>query len=333
MDAAEHCLLNGFQRDFPLCEAPYAAVAAALHATEHWVLAALRRAMDEGVVSRIGPVFRPGSAGASTLAAIGVPPSRLEEVARSVSAHRGINHNYEREHRLNLWFVANAADPGRLEALIARIQREIALPVVVLPLEREYHIDLGFDLDGVHARVVRAAVGVAPPGLPLDVEGLRIAAALQEGLPLSRRPYKAIALRAGLAGDEGEQRVLRRLRAWLDDGVVRRLGVIVRHRALGYVANVMAVWDIPDEDVDAVGVDLARERGVTLCYRRARGRPAWPYNLFCMLHGSDRGRVEAELDAISARRGLAGFPQARLFSRRAFKQGGARHFDEATLHG
>ncbi len=333
MDAAEHCLLNGFQRDFPLCEEPYAAVAAALHATEHWVLAALRRGMDEGVVSRIGPVFRPGSAGASTLAAIEVSPSRLEGVARSVSAHRGVNHNYEREHRLNLWFVANAADPERLDALLSRIEREIALPVVVLPLEREYHIDLGFDLDGVHDRVVRADVDVAPPGLPLDVEGLRIAAALQEGLPLSGRPYRTVALRAGFAGNEGEQRVLRRLRAWLDDGVVRRLGVIVRHRALGYVANVMAVWDIPDEDVDAAGVDLARERGVTLCYRRARSRPAWPYNLFCMLHGSDRGRVEAELDAISVRRGLAGYPHARLFSRRAFKQDGARHFDEAILHG
>ena len=335
MDAREHRLLNDFQRDFPLCEAPYAAIAKTLHATEDWVLATLRRFAAEGVVSRVGAIFRPGSVGASTLAAMSVPPSRLADVARRVSAHQGINHNYEREHRFNLWFVANAPDPDRLRALLAQIERETVLPVLSLPLLREYHIDLGFDLDGARgAKPVRVFDGKGDvAAVTLDADAARIVAALQEGLPLTPRPYGAIAERAGLAGVKGEQRVLRHLRGWLRDGIVKRLGVIVRHRPLGYIANVMAVWDVPDEGVDAAGRALAGEPGVTLCYARARALPAWPYNLFCMLHGRDRRDVEAELDEMGARTGLARYAHARLFSGAAFKQGGARHFATAAFHG
>ena len=335
MDARERRLLNDFQRDFPLCEAPYAAIAKTLHSTEDWVLAALRRFGDEGIVSRVGAIFRPGSVGASTLAAMSVPPSRLADVARRVGAHEGVNHNYEREHRFNLWFVANAPDTARLRALLARIERETVLPVLSLPLLREYHIDLGFDLDGARGAKPAAAVAEqgAPAPLQLDDQTARIVSALQEGLPLTPRPYAAIAERAGLAGVKGEHRLLRHLREWLRDGTVKRLGVIVRHRPLGYVANVMAVWDVPDPEVDAAGRVLAGEPGVTLCYRRARALPAWPYNLFCMLHGRDRREVEAELDEMGARTGLARYAHARLFSLAAFKQGGARHFAAAAAHG
>jgi DNA-binding Lrp family transcriptional regulator len=95
----------------------------------------------------------------------------------------------------------------------------------------------------------------------------------------------------------------------------------------------MAVWDVPDEEVDAAGEALAREPGVTLCYRRARALPAWPYNLFCMVHGRDRRTADATVEAVGDRAGLARHPHARLFSRTAFKQQGARHFAEAAVDG
>ena len=333
MDARERRLLNDFQRGFPLCAAPYAAIAKTLHASEDWVLAALRRFGEDGIVSRVGAIFRPGSVGASTLAAMAVPPSRLADVARRVGAHDGVNHNYEREHRFNLWFVANAADLAGLRTLLAQIERETVLTVISLPLLREYHIDLGFDLEEARGAKPAVAEQGATAPLALDHETARIVSALQEGLPLTPRPYAAIAERAGLAGVKGEQRLLRHLHAWLRDGTVKRLGVIVRHRPLGYIANAMAVWDVPDDEVDAAGRVLAAEPGVTLCYRRARALPAWSYNLFCMLHGRDRRAVEAELDEMGARTGLARYAHARLFSAAAFKQVGARHFAAAAAHG
>ena len=332
MDARERRLLNDFQRDLPLCEAPYAAIAKAVHASEEWVIAALRRYVGEGVVSRVGVIFRPGGIGASTLAAMCVPPARLADVARSVSAHRGVNHNYEREHRFNLWFVANAPDRPALQALLASVERETVLPVIALPLLREYHIDLGFDLDGAAGSATAVGRPSRSSQLALDATAKRIVAALHEGLPLTSRPYAAIADRAALRED-GEQRVLRNLRDWSRDGFVKRVGVILRHRPLGFVANVMAVWDVPDADVDALGEALAAEAGITLCYRRERALPAWPYNLFCMIHGRDRGAVESGLERISARAGLSQHPHARLFSRTAFTQRGAVHFEQVALDG
>ena len=330
MNARERSLLNDFQRGFPLCVAPYAAIARALRASESEVIATLRRLIGEGVVGRVGAVFRPGSVGASTLAALAVPPARLADVARRVSAHAGVNHNYEREHRFNLWFVASAPDAQRLAALLARIERETVLPVIALPLQREYHIDLGFDLDGAPATRVTVDTPAVQWPLALDAQGARLVAALQEGLPLVHRPYRALAERAGLPGEAGERYVLAMLDQWLREGHVKRLGVIVRHRALGFVANAMAVWDVPDADVDQAGAALAREPRVTLCYARARALPAWPYNLFCMVHGRDRADVEAALDRIADRAALRGCAHARLFSRAAFKQTGARHLAEAV---
>jgi DNA-binding Lrp family transcriptional regulator len=194
---SERKVLNEFQRDFPLVPMPYAALACALGRPEPWVLATLRRLIDDGLVSRVGVIFRPGSVGASTLAAIAVPPSRLASVARSVSAHAGVNHNYEREHRFNLWFVANAAGRAELAGLLARIERETVLPVLAMPLVTEYHIDLGFDLDNGRPSAPLAAATAKGASPALDATQRRVVAALQEGLPLSSRPYAEIAERAG----------------------------------------------------------------------------------------------------------------------------------------
>ena len=324
-DARELLLLNGFQRGFPLRPDPWTPVAARFGADPQWVLARLSRWIADGTVSRVGAVFRPGAIGVSTLAAIAVPADRLDQVAAIVSARAEVNHNYEREHRYNLWFVATAPDPGRLEAALRGIAAETRCTPLLLPLVADYWIDLGFDLaggtedDGQGARRAVPPRASAPVALsPLDA---RLIAALEAGLPLVERPYQALARAAGLT----EAGVIDRLATWLRQGAIRRFGVVVRHRALGYVANAMCVWDVPDAEVDAHGAALAREQGITLCYRRARALPAWGYNLYCMIHGRDRDRVRERVAALAARHALDRHPAAVLFSRRAFKQRGARY--------
>lgn len=150
---------------------------------------------------------------------------------------------------------------------------------------------------------------------------LKLLAALQDGLPLVARPYARIAARLGI----GEDDVLERLAALQDNGTISRFGVVVCHRALGYRANAMVVWDVPDERVDDCGRYLAKLPFVTLSYRRPRRPPAWPYNLFCMIHGTDRRQVLAEVEAATRQAGLGGCSRAVLFSRRCFKQRGARY--------
>ena len=146
-------------------------------------------------------------------------------------------------------------------------------------------------------------------------------AAIQGGLPLVPRPYAAIARRVGLS----ERDVIRRMRELLEQGVVKRLGVVVRHHELGYDANAMVVWDIPDERVGETGRLLGGFPFVTLCYRRPRRPPDWPYNLFTMIHGRDRDEVIRHVDELAAACGLDGIAHEVLFSRRRFKQRGARY--------
>jgi DNA-binding Lrp family transcriptional regulator len=149
----------------------------------------------------------------------------------------------------------------------------------------------------------------------------RLIAAVQDGLPLVPRPFAAI----GEALGRTEDQVIAALGLLLADGVIKRLGIVVRHHELGYRANAMVVWDVPDERVGDVGRLLAMLPFVTLCYRRPRRLPDWPYNLFCMIHGRDRVAVEGQIERASEAADLADMPRSVLFSGRRFKQRGARY--------
>ena len=157
--------------------------------------------------------------------------------------------------------------------------------------------------------------------MQLSASDRTLIAAVQDGLPLVERPYAALGATIGLAEDE----VIAGLRRLTAEGIIKRFGVVVRHRELGWRANAMVVFDVPDERVAAAGRCLAGLPFVTLCYRRPRRLPLWPYNLFCMIHGRDRGTVEAQVEQATRTAGLEGVPQAVLFSRRCFKQRGARY--------
>jgi DNA-binding Lrp family transcriptional regulator len=140
---------------------------------------------------------------------------------------------------------------------------------------------------------------------------------MADGLPLVPRPYAALGC--------PEAPIIDTLGRWLDAGIVRRVGAVVRHRRLGYEANAMVVWDVPDDQVAQAGARLAADPAVTLCYRRARALPEWPHNLYCMLHGRERSRVTYEVKRISVTLGLESFPRSILFSKRCFTQRAASY--------
>jgi DNA-binding Lrp family transcriptional regulator len=142
----ERRLLNDYQHGFPLSPAPYADIAGELEVSESAVLEALARLQETGALSRVGAVVRPNTVGVSTLAAMAVPPERLESVAELVNGYAEVNHNYEREHRLNLWFVATAAEATRLQSVLDEIGARSGIEVLAFPLLEDYHIDLGFEL-------------------------------------------------------------------------------------------------------------------------------------------------------------------------------------------
>ncbi len=157
--------------------------------------------------------------------------------------------------------------------------------------------------------------------MELNATDRLVVAAIVDGLPLCPRPFKELGARVGL----GEEQVIGSLKRLQDGGVIKRFGLIVRHHELGYRANAMTVWDIPDDRVDAIGRCLGKYDFVTLCYRRPRRLPDWPYNLFCMVHGRERAVVLEQVEQLAAACGLKNVGRDVLFSTRRFKQCGARY--------
>ncbi len=143
MEPLDRRIVNELQGGFPVCEAPYAAVAEALGISEGELIERIRRLLDEGVLSRFGPLYNAERmGGAVTLAAMAVPEERVDSVAARLNARPEVAHNYERTHRLNLWFVVCVDDPQRLPAVLGEIERETGLSVYDMPKEREYYIGL-----------------------------------------------------------------------------------------------------------------------------------------------------------------------------------------------
>ncbi len=140
-------LLDRFQRGFPLTPTPYQDIANELDCSEQEVLDALAFLREAAVISRIGPVFNHARAGSSTLAAMAVPADELDYVAELVNGYKEVNHNYAREHYYNLWFVVTASDDLHLKRTLNEISDVAGYPILNLPMEKAYHIDLGFKLD------------------------------------------------------------------------------------------------------------------------------------------------------------------------------------------
>ena len=144
LSAAERKLANGWQKGFPFTPRPYAQIADEMGICERDVIDMLVSLKQRGVLSRVGAVVRPNTVGASSLVAMAIPPECLDDVAQIVCRETRVTHNYEREDDLNLWFVVTASSRLELEETLSRIEENTGYKTIKLPLEKAFHIDLGF---------------------------------------------------------------------------------------------------------------------------------------------------------------------------------------------
>jgi len=150
-------LINSYQRGFPLCSRPFLKLADEFNVSENDVINCLEQLQQSGVLSRLGAIFNHQKAGASTLAAIKVPEHKIDEIAAIVNSFTGVNHNYAREHVYNLWFVVTASCHDKLKHIISAIEKATQYQVLVLPMEKSFHIDLSFAIDFGHNPKVKKA--------------------------------------------------------------------------------------------------------------------------------------------------------------------------------
>jgi DNA-binding Lrp family transcriptional regulator len=146
-DATDLRLLERLHGDFPLTASPFADIGEQLGLAEAEVIERLRRMLDDGLLTRFGPLFQIERAGGCfVLAAMEVPAERFEAVAAQVNAFSEVAHNYQREHRLNMWFVIATESQAAAEDVRRRIEAVTGLEVIALPKEREYYLELRLPL-------------------------------------------------------------------------------------------------------------------------------------------------------------------------------------------
>ena len=322
MDDLDRAIVDRGQGGFPISSRPFRDAARAFATTESVLLERIERLLAKRVLTRFGPLFdveRMG--GRFTLAALAVPIDDFDRIADIVNAFPEVAHNYAREHALNMWFVLATPSDGATEETITRIEAATRLPVRAFPKEREYFVGMNLGVDGARVADERSAVARTRrrhvDAQPLD---RAIATNLQAGLPLVAKPYDDVARLV----DAPPSAVRQRVRAMLADGRIRRIGAVPNHFALGWRANGMSVWDVDDRVVDVMGVRVGALTDVTHCYRRPRRLPDWPYNLFAMVHGRDRGEVATKVEAVAAILGPAARQRHVLFSTRILKKSGLR---------
>jgi DNA-binding Lrp family transcriptional regulator len=320
-------LLGRIQSSFPLVQEPYAQLAHDLGAASDEVHRAILGLRRSGVIRRIGGSFVPAPLGhLSTLVGSRTDPDCLEAVAAVASAFPEVTHNYERDGEYNLWFTVIAPAAARLEQILQSVRGAAGVRAVhSLPCLRVFKIRVRFDFGGgspgAEERDLEtpdAAPGLGAP-MPLDDVDRRLICRACGDIGESVTPFADVAGGLGLEPRE----LLGRLGRYRAAGAMRRFGAVIRHRTAGITGNGMSVWNVPEADVERVGSLLARRPEVSHCYERPR-IPGWPYNLFGMVHGVDRERCGAAVEAMAAEVGIA--DRQLLFSGREFKKSSMVYF-------
>ena len=279
------------QGDFPVAEQPYEVLAGQLGCSSQEVLDAVTRLHGRGVIRRLGAIFDSRSLGyASTLVAGRIPPERLDEVAAIVSELPGVTHNYRREHARNLWFTLTARSDDELSKIIDEIRQRTAIPdFQSLPALTVYKIRVDFPLGSAGGQSDGSPAPEATgPSRELTEEQKQLVRLLQGDLGPAARPFDEPARQLGWE----VRRVLEQIDTWRSCGVIRRVGAAVRHHRLGFVANGMAVFDVPPDRIDEAGRRLAERPEISHCYRRP-SMEDFPYELFAMVHAKSVEEVRA----------------------------------------
>ncbi|MEI6166036.1 MAG: sirohydrochlorin cobaltochelatase [bacterium] len=315
-------LLVRLQQGLPITARPFARIGEELGLTEEAVLAKVHSLFESGVARRFGAVFESQRLGyLSTLCAADVPASELEAAATRIAPFSGITHCYEREGHPNLWFTVTAP-AEELTFELARVSAALGpYEVLNLPALQKFKIEAVFGRNEQRRPARPLALPVTEPVAPLPERERKVVRRMQASIAVSADPFGVLAGELGM--EPGE--LLELLARWEASGVIRRIGLILRHRQLGFSANSMCVWSAPAGRIREAGGILAQSQHVTHCYERP-AFAAFPYNLYAMIHAKSREEAIGIFEKLGADAGLSGGRM--LWSVREFKKSSPVFFGE-----
>ena len=318
VDDIDRGLINLIQAEFPLVREPFSDLGLKLGISAGQVIHIIERLKTVGIVRQIGPVFDAGSLGyRTTLVAMRVPESRLDNVARVISEHPGVSHCYQRDNRFNLWFTLALPHKVDTESELRKLNGLTGPDdILELPALKVFKIGAYFDMQGKGEALTDTGIDYSRPSHindPLSPADRALINELQQDLPLLERPFDPSSERLNMDVSE----FMERLCSLKQRGLMRRFGASINHTRVGFAANAMACWIVPPEIVDKVGRKLAAFREVSHCYER-RTNSLWRYNLFAMIHGRTKGACQGLVSRVSLETNCK--DNVLLFSIREFKK-------------
>ncbi len=318
-------LLREIQRDLPLTQNPYHRIGAHCGLSEQNVIQRVKWLIDKGIIRDIPIIFNSWALGyKGTLVAVQTDNAHAESVAMKINSHRGVSHNYLRKHRFNLWFTLTIPkDCDFDEETKSLLEGELFIQYLILPSVRNFKIGVYFGLDEEDNTL---SYNNSQPNTSIDLseKDRSIIAALQDGLAIVPKPWLQIA--QSLDIDESE--LLGHVRRYKELGAIRRISAILRHRSVGYSANGMACFNIPEKDILLAGRRAAEFAQVSHCYQRPT-YPEWKYSLFAMVHARSREECDDLISHIAESIDCDDYVV--LYSIREFKKERVKYFMDKPL--
>jgi DNA-binding Lrp family transcriptional regulator len=322
-DDVDRELLDALQAGLPLTRTPYADVGKKIGMGEAEVMDRVERLKGAEIIRQLSAIFDTRALGyTSSLVAAAYPEDRLFEAASIIGGHPGVSHNYRRTHHFNLWFTL-AVEPeskigleGTLELLAEATGAESMRNMPTLKL---FKINVQLDMKGEGANTKRETPKPPPQRgdgqLPTEHDK-RFIQILQRDLPVTQRPFDVWADEAGIDADQ----LLAEAETFRERSYMRRFAAVLNHRRAGFGANGMAVWRVPEEELEEIGPQMASFSAVSHCYRRPT-YPDWPYSIFTMVHARSKDACEETIAAIAEEVGYAApDDRAVLYSTYEFKK-------------
>ena len=339
LDTVDRELLNIVQSRFPVESRPYLNLGEEVGITEMEAYQCVQEMRAQGYIRRLGGILDSHRLGYySTLCAAKVPEEKIPVLTEILAGITGVTHNYLRAHTYNMWFTLIAPSYPEVEEILNRVKTQSGVEEIYsLPALRLYKINVDFDFntnnkipdnedhtsDNLNSRhqnmKQRGADSLLKQPYAVSEEEIALIRLLQEDLPDGLNPFRTLATELGWE----ENMVLEYTHRLLEEGVIRRLGAVLRHQKAGFVANAMGVWQVESERAAEVGPLMASFREVSHCYERPT-LPDWPYNLFPMVHGHSEQECRQVIAKIAHTTGITKYDA--LYSLLELKKSSMKYF-------
>ncbi|GFN39058.1 MAG: Lrp/AsnC family transcriptional regulator [Nitrosopumilaceae archaeon] len=326
MDNLDKEILNEIQWTFPLVSQPYHAIANKFKVSPEEIKKRLIQLKKLGTVRQLSAIFDTRKLGyKSSLVAMTIEQDKLDYVAKQINRHPGVSHNYERNHDFNLWFTLAVPPESNLKTEVDKFSKIAGIKKVrILPTIKLFKIGVKLDM------VEEKKHEVAPTEQKKKIREIKFVPTeedkeyirqLQKDLEIEDRPFLKAAQNLGIT----EEQLFQKAKYYEEIGVMRRFAAILRHRDVGFVANGMIVWKVPEDRINEVGEKLGAFPQVSHCYQRPVYKD-WPYNVFSMIHCKSKEEAAEMTKTIQKQIDV---PDYRiLFSAREFKKTRVEYFVE-----